>query len=155
MKKGNIIYQLPVAICILVVLLACNGVNINMKNKEKLLMSRVQEMCSLMERGKFRETRIFFIPQIQNAPEMEWKEHISSDHNAEGIIDFYKIKNIEFRDGIAEILIESSFLKDIKESYDYWIFTKNNWYMVDMGRTNSVSSEELEKYKKLIKDDQK
>lgn len=154
MKKGNIIYQLSVAIYILEVLLACNGANINMKNKEKLLMARVQEMCSLMERGKFRETRIFFIPQIQNAPDMEWKEHISSDNDAEGIIDFYKIKNIEFRDGIAEILIASSFSKEKSESYDYWIFANENWYIVDMGRTKAVSSAELEKYKQLIKNDQ-
>jgi len=152
MKLNKIFYLI---LCIIIIPFSCNGKSINMIDKEKLLKQRVQEMCNLMEKGKFRQTRIFFIPQIQNRPYEEWKEHISSDPDSEGIVDFYKIKSINFRGEIAEIIIEASFLKDKMKLYDYWIFFKGNWYMVDMGRTEVVSSEWIEKYKKFIKDGQK
>jgi hypothetical protein len=124
-------------------------------DKEKLLRARVQEMCDLMEKGRFRQTRIFFIPQWQNKSEEEWREHISGMPDTEGLVNYYKIKDIKFRGEIAEVFIDSSIQKIKYNTYDYWAFTQDNWYIVDWCRSKAVSSDVLEKYKKLIKNNQR
>ncbi len=150
--KGFEIFSL--VLFITMVTISCNGKNINMTDKERLLKERVQEFCHIMEEGKFRQTRNYYIPQWQNKPEQAYKGDFSSWKETKGIIDYYKIKAIKFRDdNTAEVLIDSSLLNEKYITYDYWIFVKDNWYIVDYNRSDSVSSYEIKEYKELIQND--
>ncbi len=135
--------------------ISCNGKNINMTDKENLLKMRVEEFCNLIEGGKFKQTRKYYIPQWQNKPEQEYKKDLSSLAEInKGLFDYYKIKSIKFRDDeTAEVLIDSSMLNKKYTTYAYWIFIKDNWYIVDYNRTDSVSSYDIKLYKELIQDD--
>jgi len=61
-----------------------------MTDREELLKARVQEMCNLIERGKFKQTRKYLLPQWQSKPEQEYKGDLSSIPEIKGILTITK-----------------------------------------------------------------
>ena len=155
-KKININKKYFLILFMIIIFIACNGNNTNMTDKKILLKTRVEEFCNLIEGGNFKQTRKYYIPTWQNKPEQEYKKDLSSlSEINKGMFDYYKIKSIIFKDDIAEILINYSMLNKKYTAYDYWIFVKDNWYIVDYGRLDPASSYEIKLYKELVHDDQK
>jgi hypothetical protein len=99
---------------------SCNWKSFNITDREELLRKRVQEMCNLIEQGKFKQTRKYLLPQWQNKQEQEYKDDLSSIPEIKGIFDYYKMKTIIFRDDdIAEVLIDSSVKEERDTTYDF------------------------------------
>ena len=142
-----------------VTILSCNGKNINMIDKERLLKERVQEYNNIMSEGKLGKTYNFICPQMRTIMTKNIKDYLLSLGDDQIVEDFklhYKTESIRIEGDLGTVVsYRTGGDKSPKKTYHYWGFTDNNWYLFEFETTLPASQDVIEQYKKLIQNDQK
>lgn len=146
-------------ICIIMIPISCNGKNINMTDKERLLKERVQEYNNIMSEGKLGKTYNFICPQMRTIMTKNIKDYLLSLGDDQIVEDFklhYKTESIKIEGDIGIVVsYRTGGNKSPKQTYHYWGFTENNWYLMEAERTAPASREDINEFNKIIHNDQK
>lgn len=102
---------------------------------EKRLRERVDGVYQAYKERNFEKLLNF---DVIDHDKKENRKRIDEMEKGYPILVDYKIKEVEITEDKAKVKVTITLMlndkKDVSESFDYWVFKDNDWYLLDFGK---------------------
>ena len=147
--NSMIIIVLFVQFCIF----GCQKNNLIKLQKEEILKDRVAAMYSQWKNNNVESRYDFLWPELKKIIDHDF--YMSTGPYIQ-VIEDYKIESLEIDGDFSVVILQIKYksnntVKDWK-NYSFWVYSNANWYIIDDVRSKPYSKNEIEQFKKMIRE---